>query len=94
MELVFVSHLPAAGGLAVGGASVVSPMYIADISPARFRGRLVAIQQLNIVLGILAAFLSMDLIAQFNLGDPEWRWMLGIQVVPSALFFLLLFPTP
>ncbi len=82
------------GGLAVGGASVVSPMYIAEISPARFRGRLVAAQQLNIVLGILAAFLSNYLIAQCNLGDPEWRWMLGIQVVPSALFFLLLFPTP
>ena len=82
------------GGLAVGGASVVSPMYIAEISPARFRGRLVAAQQLNIVLGILAAFLSNYLIAQLNLGDPEWRWMLGIQVVPSALFFFLLFPTP
>jgi len=82
------------GGLAVGGASVVSPMYIAEISPARFRGRLVAVQQLNIVLGILAAFLSNYLIAQLDLGDPEWRWMLGIQVVPSALFFLLLFPTP
>jgi len=82
------------GGLAVGGASVVSPLYIAEISPARFRGRLVAVQQLNIVLGILAAFLSNYLIAQCNLGDPEWRWMLGIQVVPSALFFFLLFPTP
>ena len=82
------------GGLAVGGASVVSPMYIAEISPARIRGRLVAVQQLDIVLGILAAFLSNYLIAQLNLGDLEWRWMLGIQVVPSALFFLLLFPTP
>ena len=82
------------GGLAVGGASVVSPMYIAEISPAQLRGRLVAIQQLNIVLGILAAFLSNYLVAQLNLGDPEWRWMLGIQVVPAALFFLLLFPTP
>jgi MFS transporter, SP family, xylose:H+ symportor len=82
------------GGLAFGGASVISPMYIAEISPARLRGRLVAIQQLNIVLGILAAFLSNYLIAQLNLGDPEWRWMLGIQIVPAALFFFLLFPTP
>lgn len=82
------------GGLAVGGASVVSPLYIAEISPARFRGRLVAAQQLNIVLGILVAFLSNYLIAQMNLGAAEWRWMLGIQVVPSALFFFLLFPTP
>lgn len=82
------------GGLAVGGASVVSPLYIAEISPARFRGRLVAAQQFNVVLGILVAFLSNYLIAQMSLGAAEWRWMLGIQVVPSALFFVLLFPTP
>ncbi len=81
------------GGVAVGGASVVSPLYIAEIAPARVRGRLVAVQQFNIVLGILAAFLSNYLIAQRNLGAEDWRWMLGIQVVPSALFFLLLFLT-
>ena len=56
------------GGLAVGGASVVSPLYIAEISPARLRGRLVAIQQFNVVLGILVAFLSNYLIARMNLG--------------------------
>jgi MFS transporter, SP family, xylose:H+ symportor len=82
------------GGLAVGGASVVSPLYIAEISPARFRGRLVAVQQFNVVLGILVAFFSNYLIARMNFGPAEWRWMLGIQVVPSAIFFLLLFPTP
>ncbi len=82
------------GGLAVGGASVVSPLYIAEISPAPVRGRFVAAQQFNIVLGILVAFLSNFLIAQMGLGADEWRWMLGVQVVPSALFFLLLFPTP
>lgn len=82
------------GGLAVGGASVVSPLYIAEISPARFRGRLVAAQQFNVVLGILLAFLSNYLIAQRNLGAAEWRWMLGIQALPSAAFFFLLFPTP
>ena len=82
------------GGVAVGGASVVSPLYIAEISPARFRGRLVAAQQFNIVIGILVAFLSNYLIARFDLGASEWRWMLGIQVVPSAVFFFLLFPTP
>ncbi len=82
------------GGLAVGGASVVSPLYIAEISPARFRGRLVAAQQFNVVLGILVAFVSNYLIARMNLGVTEWRWMLGIQVVPSAVFFFLLFPTP
>ncbi len=82
------------GGLAVGGASVVSPLYIAEISPARFRGRLVATQQFNVVLGILVAFLSNYLIAQLGLGTAEWRWMLGIQMVPSAAFFFLLFFTP
>ncbi|WZO99002.1 sugar porter family MFS transporter [Isosphaeraceae bacterium EP7] len=82
------------GGLAVGGASVVSPLYIAEISPARYRGRLVAIMQFNIVLGILAAFLSNYLIGRMNLGEVEWRWMLGIQAIPSAIFFGLLLPTP
>ncbi len=81
------------GGLAVGGASVVSPLYIAEISPARFRGRLVAIMQFNVVFGIMAAFLSNYLIARMELGPVEWRWMLGIQAIPSALFFFLLFPT-
>src|SRR5262249_51741645 len=74
------------GGLAVGGASVVSPMYIAENSPARFRGRLVATQQFNVVLGILTAFLSNYLIATLDLGPSDWRWMLGVQVVPSAAF--------
>ena len=82
------------GGIAVGGASVVSPLYIAEIAPAAYRGRLVGVQQFNIVLGILIAFLSNYLIAQLNLGATEWRWMLGIQAVPSILFFVLLFPTP
>lgn len=82
------------GGVAVGGASVVSPLYIAEISPARYRGRLVAIQQFNIVLGILLAFLSNYFIAQMHLGATEWRWMLGVMAAPSALFFLLLWTTP
>jgi MFS transporter, SP family, xylose:H+ symportor len=82
------------GGLAVGGASVVSPLYIAEIAPAQFRGRLVAIMQFNVVLGILAAFLSNYLIAGLGLGAAEWRWMLGIQALPSAAFFFLLLPTP
>ena len=82
------------GGLAIGGASVVSPMYIAEISPALYRGRLVAITQFNIVFGILLAFLSNYVIASLDLGDNEWRWMFGVMVVPSAVFFLLLFLTP
>jgi sugar porter (SP) family MFS transporter len=82
------------GGLAVGGASVVSPMYIAEISPARLRGRLVAVTQFNIVLGILLAFFSNYVIAQLDLGQIEWRWMFGVEAFPSAAFFLLLFLVP
>jgi sugar porter (SP) family MFS transporter len=82
------------GGLAVGGASVVSPMYIAEISPAQYRGRLVAVTQFNIVFGILLAFFSNYIIAEMNLGAVEWRWMFGIEAVPAALFFILLFKNP
>jgi sugar porter (SP) family MFS transporter len=82
------------GGLAVGGASVVSPMYIAEISPARLRGRLVAITQFNIVLGILLAYLSNYIIGSLNLGPSQCRWMFGVMAVPSAAFFFLLFLTP
>ncbi|MGB5847181.1 MAG: sugar porter family MFS transporter [Ignavibacteriaceae bacterium] len=82
------------GGLGVGGASVVSPMYIAEISPAKYRGRLVAITQFNIVLGILLAFFSNYLIAGLNLGVIEWRWMFGVEAVPAAAFFFLLFFIP
>jgi sugar porter (SP) family MFS transporter len=79
------------GGLAVGGASVVSPMYIAEIAPAKIRGRLVALAQFNIVLGILLAFLSNYIIAMMHPGDTEWRWMFGIEAFPAAAFFFLLF---
>ena len=82
------------GGLGVGGASVVSPMYIAEISPAKFRGRLVAITQFNIVLGILLAFFSNYIISGLNLGAIEWRWMFGVEAVPAIAFFFLLFNNP
>lgn len=82
------------GGLAVGGASVVSPMYIAEISPARYRGRLVAFTQFNIVLGILLAYLSNYVIGNLHLGTNECRWMFGVMAAPSAVFFVLLFLTP
>lgn len=82
------------GGLAVGASSVVCPMYIAEISPARYRGRLVAITQFNIVFGILLAFFSNYLLAQLQLGESEWRWMLGVEAFPAAAFFALLFLTP
>lgn len=82
------------GGLGVGASSVVAPMYIAEISPARFRGRLVAITQFNIVLGILAAYLSNYGVAQLEYGPVEWRVMFGIEALPAAVFLALLFATP
>jgi sugar porter (SP) family MFS transporter len=82
------------GGIGVGGASVVSPMYIAEISPAKYRGRLVAVFQFNIVLGILVAFFSNYLINSIDFGDDNWRWMFGMECVPAIAFFSLMFLNP
>lgn len=82
------------GGLGVGGASVVAPMYIAEISPAPIRGRLVAFNQLNVVIGILMAFISNYFVAQYFDFNVAWRWMLGVEAVPALLFFGLLFVIP
>ncbi len=78
------------GGIAVGGASVVSPVYITEIAPARRRGLLVAVSQLNIVVGILMAYLSNYLVA-YVLGPEHpavWRWMFGVEAVPAAVFLV------
>ncbi len=82
------------GGLAIGGSSVIAPMYIAEISPAKIRGRLVALTQFNIVLGILLAYLSNWIISMLKLGQVEWRWMFGIVAFPAAAFFVLLYFIP
>jgi sugar porter (SP) family MFS transporter len=82
------------GGLAIGGSSVIGPMYIAEVSPAAKRGRLVAFFQLNIVLGILLAYLSNYLVSNAGFGGAEWRWKLGVAAVPAAAFFLALFTIP
>jgi sugar porter (SP) family MFS transporter len=76
------------GGIAVGASSVVGPMYISEISPAPVRGRLTGLFQLNIVIGILVAFLTNFAFQQ--IGANSWRWMVGIMVVPAGLFALLL----
>ena len=81
------------GGLAVGASSVVGPMYISEISPARLRGRLVGFFQLNIVVGILVAFLSNYFLMKY-LGPGAWRWMLGVQALPALIFFVLVFWIP
>ena len=77
------------GGLAVGGSSVLSPMYISEIAPAKFRGRLAITFQLALVIGILIAFAT-DL-ALINTGVNNWRWMFISEAAPAILFFALLF---
>lgn len=80
------------GGLGVGCSSVTAPMYISEISPASHRGRLVAMFQFNVVLGILIAFVSNYLLK--GAGENAWRWMLGIQAFPSAALLVALFTIP
>ncbi len=80
------------GGIAVGASSVVGPMYISEIAPAKIRGRLAGSFQVNIVLGILIAFLTNFLLR--GIGEDSWRWMLGIMVVPAAMFAILLRTIP
>ncbi|MBC7827778.1 MAG: sugar porter family MFS transporter [Chitinophagaceae bacterium] len=80
------------GGMAVGASSVVGPMYISEIAPAKLRGRLAGSFQLNIVAGIFVAYLTNFLFV--DIGEDSWRWMLGIMVVPAALFWILLRSIP
>ncbi len=82
------------GGLGIGGSSVLGPMYIAEIAPAQWRGRLVGFFQVNIVVGILLAYISNYLLGTLHLGRAEWRWQLGISGVPALLFAAALFAIP
>ena len=82
------------GGLAIGGSSVAGPMYIAEIAPARLRGRLVGIFQFNVVAGILLAYFSNYVVGSMGFGESEWRWKLGIAAAPAALFMTLLLAIP
>jgi MFS transporter, SP family, arabinose:H+ symporter len=80
------------GGLGVGISTVAAPLYIAEIAPAKYRGRLAGMFQFNIVFGILVAFLSNALLA--GTGDNAWRWMLGVEAFPAAIYSLLCFGIP
>ena len=82
------------GGLAIGGSSVLGPVYIAEVSAAGWRGRLVGLFQINIVVGILLAYFSNYCIGQLGLAAEEWRWQLGIAAAPALVFLLLLFGIP
>lgn len=90
------------GGLAVGAASVMTPAYISEIAPARIRGTLTTVQQIAIILGLFAAFISNYLLAlnagastsEFWFGFEAWRWMFWMELIPASIFFLMLFLIP
>src|SRR3984957_8756163 len=79
------------GGLGIGASSVLGPVYIAELSPAKWRGRLVALFQFNVVFGIMLAYVSNYVIRLMHLGAMEWRWQVGIAGVPAVFFLILLF---
>ncbi len=82
------------GGLGIGASSVLGPVYIAELSPAKWRGRLVGAFQFNVVFGILVAYTSNYLIRLANLGAAEWRWQVGVAAIPAFGFLVLLFGIP
>ena len=82
------------GGVGIGASSVLGPVYIAELSPAKWRGRLVGAFQFNVVFGILVAYTTNYLIRLLNLGGTEWRWQVGIAAIPALAFLILLFNIP
>jgi SP family arabinose:H+ symporter-like MFS transporter len=80
------------GGLGVGISTIAAPMFISEIAPPKYRGRLTGMFQFNIVFGILIAFLSNSLLG--DIGENSWRWMLGVLAFPSLLFTILCFGLP
>jgi MFS transporter, SP family, arabinose:H+ symporter len=82
------------GGLGIGGSSVLGPVYIAELAPAKWRGRMVGLFQINVVAGILLAYLSNYLITLLNLGPLQWRWQFGVAGIPALLFLLMLYGIP
>lgn len=98
-EMLYIARM--IGGLAFGAALVLAPTYIAEISTAASRGKLVSIQQLNIVLGFFAAFLSNYYLNKINAGGESflsdenvWRWMLGLEFLPACAYFIAMFFVP
>ncbi len=80
------------GGIGIGISTVAAPLYISEIAPPKYRGRLAGMFQFNIVFGILVAFASNALLA--GLGENAWRWMLGVAAFPSIIYTVLCFPIP
>jgi len=81
-------------GLGLGAASVLAPVYITELAPAQWRGRLVGAFQINVVTGVLLGFTSNYLVGRAHLGAIDWRVMAGIAATPALLFFILLFTIP
>jgi sugar porter (SP) family MFS transporter len=82
------------GGLGIGASSVLGPVYIAELAPAKWRGRLVGAFQFNVVFGILVAYTSNYFIRTLHLGATEWRWQVGVAALPALGFLALLFGIP
>jgi sugar porter (SP) family MFS transporter len=82
------------GGLGIGASSVLGPVYIAELAPAKWRGRLVGAFQFNVVFGILVAYTSNYFIRTLQLGTAEWRWQVGVAALPALGFLALLFGIP
>ncbi|MGB5226835.1 MAG: sugar porter family MFS transporter [Eudoraea sp.] len=80
------------GGVGIGGALLIAPIYIGEIAPPKLRGSLVSFNQLNIVIGISVAYFSNYFLV--NMGEDSWRWMLGVEAIPAAIYFLTLFTVP
>ena len=80
------------GGLGVGASTIAAPAYISEIAPAKDRGKLVGLYQFNIVFGILVAFLSNYLLN--NIGENAWRWMVGVEAIPAAIYTLFVLTVP
>lgn len=82
------------GGLGIGASSVLGPVYIAELAPAKLRGRLVGAFQFNVVFGILLAYSSNYFIRTLSLGANEWRWQVGVAAIPALFFLILLYGIP
>ncbi len=80
------------GGVGIGGAILIAPIYIAEIAPPNLRGSLVSFNQLNIVIGISVAYFSNYFLV--DLGEESWRWMLGVEAIPALIYFMALFTVP
>ena len=89
--LIFAKFI---GDLGIGGSSVLGPVYIAELAPAKWRGRMVGLFQVNIVVGILLAYLSNYLTTISGLGTHQGRWQFGVAILPSLLFLVLLYGIP